>query len=1358
MGASLKSQGYAGFHAVTGSTHSGDASTPASTSGIFMWSGSKQLHGNINDPDEGKTNYYGCGLEVVANSESYFRFRTKTGSDAGAGSELDIRTDTFFLGSADTFISGSGDGTIAITSSNFHLEVGGDITMAGTITAEAGGTIGGWDVTTSDIYSLGTGTPGGGDAENGIIISTASGSNDEAIIEVYEGTTRNAALGNYDTGKRGIFAIEGNIGGWELTATALTGGSSGTTIALTPGAGIHLGATLFADAPFSVTNQGAIKAESGTIAAFTIDDEKIIGGNLVMAASGSIGTIDFQDGITTAVSRGWRIDSTGFANFSNARIRGTLSTTVFEKETVSVVGGALMIANATTIVSGANDSAGYTDAGLTEGTHTTTFEVESAAGFQVNEWLLIKAESDSGFVEEFLKITALDTTDGAQTITATRGMTSDGSTGPAMAPFIGDGTTLTSQGFYNSSGQGTGYIFLNGTSGSTTPYIDIVERIGNNFDDLDIKVRLGDLSGINDPSVGLVNSQNTFGLYTDNVFLKGTISASAGNIGGWTIDNPIGIYKLTSGTPTSSPNGGIVISTTGSNTEGKASIKVYDGANLKVEIGEYAADTFGIKATQGEIGGWTISATALAKVDGADTIALTPGAGIHMGAVALADAPFSVTNAGELKAVSGEIAGWSIDSTTIEKNKFAIVSATNGSYLGINATAFLSTGIFIGQTAASTYKMSLKSSQGIFKWDGTKLQIQGADQTTVFQTTDVGATIAGWTIDDETISNANLVISSTGSIGTADFQSGITTAISKGWRIEQDGTANFANARIRGTLSTAVFEKEKVSAVGGAVIVANATQIRSGSTYLDDDIDGSGNQVIGVDNADSFVTGEWIICKAENGTGFVEEFMKVVSKDTTSTVTIGNGETIPAHTLTLKRGQGANGAIAPELTPGLCLVSQGFHDGTNGTGYVLINANPNDTSTPYIDIVERDNNDSAAAISIKARLGDLSGINDDINGEPVEGFGLYTDNAFLKGGIVATYGKIAQFSISDNAIQSEDGKILLDATNQIIRVGAPVTTVNGNQIAQKNIVLDAAEGNFKLRKGQGGNEVVRVQIDDDFIEFDDIQYGGIKINDGLFHVENVGGGFGQRGIGLKFKHTQMLGMAGSPSEGLQYKNVLAEFHMAIDPDGSNAADGDGISSNATIYDSLGSHAAIGVSSLVKQDPAGIENAGPLQGQAGKPSSVAFFARALNGQVTSTVNRNFSFYGDSGILINNEEIRSKADVVAFAASDKRLKKNIKAIELPIDKIKKIRGVRFKWKKNGPDWTKDKYFGNESGSLSDIGVIAQEIQEVLPEVVRERSNGYLAVDYKKIVPLLIEGIKDQQKQIEELQNRIEKLESK
>ena len=51
---------------------------------------------------------------------------------------------------------------------------------------------------------------------------------------------------------------------------------------------------------------------------------------------------------------------------------------------------------------------------------------------------------------------------------------------------------------------------------------------------------------------------------------------------------------------------------------------------------------------------------------------------------------------------------------------------------------------------------------------------------------------------------------------------------------------------------------------------------------------------------------------------------------------------------------------------------------------------------------------------------------------------------------------------------------------------------------------------------------------------------------------------------------------------------------------------------------------------------------------------------------------------------------------------------------------------------------------------MGVIAQEIEEVLPEVVHARDNGYKAVKYEKIVPLLIQAIKEQQQQIEELKN--------
>ena len=105
-----------------------------------------------------------------------------------------------------------------------------------------------------------------------------------------------------------------------------------------------------------------------------------------------------------------------------------------------------------------------------------------------------------------------------------------------------------------------------------------------------------------------------------------------------------------------------------------------------------------------------------------------------------------------------------------------------------------------------------------------------------------------------------------------------------------------------------------------------------------------------------------------------------------------------------------------------------------------------------------------------------------------------------------------------------------------------------------------------------------------------------------------------------------------------------------------------------------------------------------------------------------------------------------DVVAFASSDKRLKENIKPLDNALHKINKINGVEFDWIDG-----KDKH-GNSvhSNTGHDVGVIAQEIEEVLPEVVTTRDNGYKAVKYEKIVPLLIQAIKEQQKQIEELRN--------
>ena len=106
-----------------------------------------------------------------------------------------------------------------------------------------------------------------------------------------------------------------------------------------------------------------------------------------------------------------------------------------------------------------------------------------------------------------------------------------------------------------------------------------------------------------------------------------------------------------------------------------------------------------------------------------------------------------------------------------------------------------------------------------------------------------------------------------------------------------------------------------------------------------------------------------------------------------------------------------------------------------------------------------------------------------------------------------------------------------------------------------------------------------------------------------------------------------------------------------------------------------------------------------------------------------------------------------DIIAFYSSDKRLKDNVTPITNPISKIMKIGGYTFDWNKN-----QDTYNGH------DVGVIAQEVEKVLPEVIEIRKNGYKAVKYQKIIPLLIEGIKDQQKQIDELKEMIKKLTNK
>jgi hypothetical protein len=110
---------------------------------------------------------------------------------------------------------------------------------------------------------------------------------------------------------------------------------------------------------------------------------------------------------------------------------------------------------------------------------------------------------------------------------------------------------------------------------------------------------------------------------------------------------------------------------------------------------------------------------------------------------------------------------------------------------------------------------------------------------------------------------------------------------------------------------------------------------------------------------------------------------------------------------------------------------------------------------------------------------------------------------------------------------------------------------------------------------------------------------------------------------------------------------------------------------------------------------------------------------------------------------NGSIASTADVTAYA-SDERLKTNIVEIDSAIEKVKQLRGVTFDWQ----DDVEEKGF--EPSAKHETGVIAQEVQKVIPDAVVPApfDPEYWTVKHEKIIPLLIEAIKEQQKEIEQL----------
>ena len=122
--------------------------------------------------------------------------------------------------------------------------------------------------------------------------------------------------------------------------------------------------------------------------------------------------------------------------------------------------------------------------------------------------------------------------------------------------------------------------------------------------------------------------------------------------------------------------------------------------------------------------------------------------------------------------------------------------------------------------------------------------------------------------------------------------------------------------------------------------------------------------------------------------------------------------------------------------------------------------------------------------------------------------------------------------------------------------------------------------------------------------------------------------------------------------------------------------------------------------------------------------------------------------DGSTLTVTGGIRASADITAYYSSDRRLKTDIIPIQDALSKVVQISGNTFTWIPL-TDEEQKKIHHNEG---KDVGVIAQEIEAILPEVVATRETGYKAVKYDRLVALLIEAVKELNEKVIKLENKI------
>lgn len=114
-----------------------------------------------------------------------------------------------------------------------------------------------------------------------------------------------------------------------------------------------------------------------------------------------------------------------------------------------------------------------------------------------------------------------------------------------------------------------------------------------------------------------------------------------------------------------------------------------------------------------------------------------------------------------------------------------------------------------------------------------------------------------------------------------------------------------------------------------------------------------------------------------------------------------------------------------------------------------------------------------------------------------------------------------------------------------------------------------------------------------------------------------------------------------------------------------------------------------------------------------------------------------------IIHGNGDFEAKGDIIGFSLSDERLKTNVQRIDNALDKISQLEGILYNWNESAVDLGKD-------SNIRETGLKASQVLSVMPEAVKRRENGMLAVNYEKLLGLVVEAIKELKQEVVILKN--------